>query len=86
MVMAFESAQILAKAIAAHDRTPEKIANEYLAACKRKFAKRLRVCSILRRAAFMPNLATVVVSLLALSTSARRHLARATRGPRFDSA
>ena len=86
MVMAFESAHILAGAIAANERSPEKIAEEYLSACRNKFANRLRVCSILRHAAFMPNLATGVVSLLALSTRARRRLARATRGPRFDSA
>ena len=86
MVMAFESAHILAQAFVANYRSSEKISDEYLQACGKKFANRLRVCSILRHAAFMPNLATAVVSLLSLSTSARRRLARATRGPRFDSA
>jgi flavin-dependent dehydrogenase len=80
MVMAFESAGVLAEAILANPGSSEQIAKDYRAAYKKKFANRLRVCSILRRTAFMPNLATAIVTLLGISTNARRRLARATRG------
>ena len=85
MVMAFESARVLAEIVAANRGSHEKIGDEYLAAYRNRFANRLRVCSLLRRAAFMPNLATTIVSLLAISTGARRRLARATRGYRPNS-
>ncbi len=80
MVMALESAAVLAEAISENYRSCEQIAKEYQDAYRKKFANRLRVCSMLRRTAFMPNLATAIVTLLGLSTSARRRLARATRG------
>ncbi len=80
MVMAFESATVLAHAIVTNSESGEQIAREYQSAYKKKFAHRLRVCSLLRRTAFMPNVATAVVSLLGVSVSARRYLARATRG------
>jgi flavin-dependent dehydrogenase len=80
MVMAFESAGVLAEAIFANPGSSEQIAKDYRAAYERKFANRLRVCSILRRTAFMPNLATAIVTLLGISENARRSLARATRG------
>ena len=79
MVMAFESAQVLAEIIAAHHHSSETIGHEYLLAYKKKFATRLRLCSALRRTALMPNLATAVVSILGISRNARRYLARATR-------
>jgi flavin-dependent dehydrogenase len=84
MVMAFESAGVLAGAILANPGSSEQIAKEYHAAYKKKFANRLRVCSMLRRTAFMPNLATAIVTLLGISTNARRRLARATRGGRSE--
>ncbi|HUR99624.1 MAG TPA: NAD(P)/FAD-dependent oxidoreductase [Pyrinomonadaceae bacterium] len=84
MVMAFESAELLANSIIANGSSPERIAAEYGTAYQKKFANRLRVCSLLRRTAFMPNLATGIVSLLAISTTARRGLARATRSSVSD--
>ena len=83
MVMAMESAAVLADAIAADNGLIERIAVNYDVAYQRKFARRLRMCSLLRRTAFMPNAATAIVSLLALSTGARRYVARATRGTGF---
>ena len=80
MVMALESAELLANAIVANDRSDGRIALEYMTAYRKKFANRLRVCSLLRRTAFMPNLATGIVAVLAVSTKVRRGLARATRG------
>ena len=79
MVMALESARVLADVTIANAAAPEMIASEYLRAYRQTFSRRLRVCSVLRRTAFMPRLATVVVSALSLSSNARRLLARATR-------
>ncbi|MEO8042402.1 MAG: NAD(P)/FAD-dependent oxidoreductase [Acidobacteriota bacterium] len=79
MVMAFESAEVLANAITAGSQSSVQIAREYQAAYREKFANRLRVCSMLRRTAFMPNVATAIVTLLGISTTARRRLAQATR-------
>jgi flavin-dependent dehydrogenase len=77
MLMALESAEILARAIT--ENAPEAIAEDYKTAHRRKFQNRLRVCSILRRAVFVPNLAKFAVSALSLSAGARQILARSTR-------
>ena len=79
MVMALESSEVLANIIIANPNTPDRIASEYRAAYRLRFSRRLRVCSLLRRAAFMPRLATVFVSSLGVNSNARRLLARATR-------
>ncbi len=79
MLMAFESAEILAKVITENNATTEKIAEIYKVSHKRKFQKRLRVCSLLRSAAFIPNLAAAAISVLSLSRRARFGLARSTR-------
>lgn len=79
MVMALESSDVLAKVITRHRRSPELIDTEYVETYRRRFSMRLRVCSMLRRAAFMPRLATAVVSSLRVNSTARRLLARATR-------
>ena len=78
MVMAFESAEILANILTTGPL--EYAAHAYAAEYHRAFQNRLRVCSVLRRSAFMPRLATLVVSSLGVSTAARRALARSTRG------
>ena len=80
MVMAMESAAVLAGAISSNSRSIEHIAADYARAYQQKFASRLRMCSLLRRTAFMPNAATAIVSLLAVSSGARKYIARATRG------
>ena len=79
MVMAFESSAVLSESIAMHLGSPECIAAEYSNVYRKRFSSRLRICSMLRRAAFMPTLATGVVSTLRVSSVARRLLARATR-------
>jgi menaquinone-9 beta-reductase len=79
MIMALESSDVLANVIMVHRGSPELIGSEYLETYRRRFSMRLRVCSILRRTAFMPRLATAVVSSLGVSSTARRFLARATR-------
>jgi flavin-dependent dehydrogenase len=80
MVMALESASVLAETIFANPGSTERIAIEYQTAYRKRFSNRLRVCSLLRRTAFMPNVATAIVTLLGISSNARRRIARATRG------
>ena len=79
MYMAFQSAGALASAIGEFDDSPEQIAGSYSRAHKRLFSTRHRVCWVLRQTAFMPTVATAIVSGLSLSSGVRRRLARATR-------
>jgi len=79
MLMAFESAEILTNIIVENILDSEKIAESYKILHREKFQKRLRVCSLLRHAAFAPALANFAISALGLSGAARRVLARATR-------
>lgn len=82
MLMALESAEILAASIRRNSCAFEQIATEYRALHRAKFQKRLRVCALLRRAAFVPSLAAIAVSALSLSRAAQMYLARATRPKR----
>lgn len=75
MAMAFDSSQLLAEAIG-----QGAMGENYAAMYAEKFGRRLRICSVLRRTAFMPRVATGAVGLLSLSTRVRRALARSTRG------
>ena len=79
MLMALESGEILSSAIAENRFSPGKIAACYRLAHEAKFRKRLRFCSVLRRAAFLPSLAGYAVSALSRSEPLLRFLARATR-------
>ncbi|MFL6207792.1 MAG: NAD(P)/FAD-dependent oxidoreductase [Pyrinomonadaceae bacterium] len=86
MLMALESGALAADVIAhalpalraGHDFAA--LADDYRAHYRARFNARLRVCSVLRRAAFAPSIITATAAL-ALNTSAslRRVLARATR-------
>jgi flavin-dependent dehydrogenase len=90
MLMALESGELAARAVARHlprlrdDEAAaafDALADEYTACYREKFGARLRVCSALRRAAFAPAWATEAgVLTLGASATARRALARATRG------
>jgi len=79
MLMAFESAEILANLIAENQSAPERIAEVYKILHHRKFQSRLRVCSILRRAAFVPAFAKSAIFALSLSRNMQKVLARSTR-------
>ena len=79
MVMAFQSAELLADVITTNHRSLEQTRIDYSTAYRKKFANRLRICSLLRRTAFMPTLATGIVTSLSVSSTARRLLARGTR-------
>ena len=77
--MALESAKILAQVVAENHFAPEKIAEKYKLAHRQKFQSRLRVCGLMRRAAFAPFLAKTAISVLSFSGTARQILARLTR-------
>ncbi len=80
MLMALESARIASAAVidgigTDFHSTSAQYRQNYSAA----FDRRLRVCSLLRHAAFVPFFAESVISLLSVNTGLRRRLARATR-------
>jgi len=52
----------------------------YRTAYKARFHSRLRVCSMIRRAAFVPGLAQMAIRVFGTSDLLRRRLSRATRG------
>jgi flavin-dependent dehydrogenase len=85
MLMALESGELAARVI-----TPrlaglrggegfEELASDYRALYGVRFNARLRVSSLLRRAAFVPGLAATAIRLFGASTGMRRRLAQATR-------
>lgn len=79
MLMALESGEIMARCVIESSFDPAKISAFYKLRHTRKFQKRLRVCSLLRRAAFTPNLASFMISALSAGNFPRKLLARATR-------
>ena len=91
MLMALESGALAAETVAralpdlrAAGRAPfAALAAEYRTRYRARFGARLRVCSMLRRAAFAPSaVAETVALVLNASTHLRRTLVRATRhGP-----
>ena len=80
MLMALESAELLAETILEAPRLQGLAAENYKQNFQRRFHKRLRVCALMRRAAFVPNLAGTIISALSLSRAAQEILARSTRG------
>jgi len=86
MLMALESAEILAESITQNEFSFSQIAENYRKLHTRKFQKRLRVCALMRRAAFVPNLTTTIISLLKLSEIPIRFLAKNTRSATAASA
>lgn len=86
MLMALESGELAGACVARalpQLRAGESfapLAEDYRARYRERFAARLRVCSLLRRAAFAPQFATEAgIVALGASTRLRRMLARATR-------
>lgn len=76
MLLALESAKIAANAIT---KNSNNLASEYQKQYSETFDSRLRVCSLLRHAAFIPFLAEATITILSLSDSLRRRLVKATR-------
>ena len=85
MLMALESGELVANTIDPHLKELEKpqilpqLSEEYRVAYERQFNSRLRLCSLIRRAAFAPGIADVAIRLFGASDSLRRRVARATR-------
>lgn len=91
MLMALESGELAAEVISNHlpqlaqeaqsDHATRfgVLAAEYRARYGQRFNARLRVCSLLRRAVFVPRLAEAGILALSASSRVRCYLARATR-------
>ncbi len=85
ILMALESSRIAADAITRGldglftDECYEQISEDYKRQHNAAFDQRLRLCSRLRRAAFVPRLAEVMIMGLSLSQGVTKRLARATR-------
>ncbi len=87
MLMALESGEVAAQTVLgflpqlrhrACESLP-KLARDYQEQYNAKFGARLRLCALLRRAAFAPRLNEALIFALGTSEGARRMLARATR-------
>ncbi len=82
ILLAMESAKIAASAIIGSSAAGyefERLAGIYKSNYSTAFDSRLRVCSMLRHAAFVPLLAESMISVLSLNERLRRKVARATR-------
>jgi flavin-dependent dehydrogenase len=85
MLMALESGEIAARAIVrwldCRGAYPSftTLARDYRLCYAERFNTRLRVCSVLRRAAFVPRLAEAMMLAVGASDYMRRRLVRATR-------
>ena len=84
MLMALEGAEILADCIVSANGNAGIVRAEYLILYRKHFARRLRICSLLRRAAFAPKLAAMLISSLGTSRSALEFLARSTRAQKIE--
>jgi flavin-dependent dehydrogenase len=86
MLMALESGELAASVIG--DRIAAvrrgagilELETLYRAAYKTRFHSRLRICSLMRRAAFVPGLAQLAIRVFGRSDHLRHRLSRATRG------
>jgi flavin-dependent dehydrogenase len=83
MLMALESGALAAEVIVRHrDKLDAAtLATDYHDCYRRKFDSRLKICSLLRRAAFSPRLAELGVTIFGASERFRNRVARATRSP-----
>jgi menaquinone-9 beta-reductase len=86
MLMALESGEIAARVITQHlaglrksEQAFEQLAARYRRLYRERFNRRLNLCALLRRAAFVPGLASLAIRLFGASERLRRPVARATR-------
>ena len=84
MLMALESGELVANTIMRHlpqldELQLRTLSEQYRAAYERQFNSRLRLCSLIRRAAFAPGVADFAIRLFGASDTLRRRVARATR-------
>jgi flavin-dependent dehydrogenase len=83
MLMALESAEILARSIFENKKSSPEIARSYAVSHREKFRRRLVICDIMRRAAFAPKLADRLIYALNFSRRATEFLTRSTRPQTF---
>lgn len=83
MLMALESGELAAEVILRHHHRLEtpSLATDYTTAYNLKFRSRLRLCGLLRWAAFRPRLTEWGVTIFGASERFRNRVARATRSP-----
>jgi flavin-dependent dehydrogenase len=85
MLMALESGELASQLIVHHlnklrnENSFATLAADYTRAYKHKFDSRLRVCSLLRHAAFAPRLAAATIVVFGTSDRLRSWIARSTR-------
>ncbi|MCM3901664.1 MAG: NAD(P)/FAD-dependent oxidoreductase [Pyrinomonadaceae bacterium] len=85
MLIALESGELAAQTITnqlerlRRNASFTPLAREYRLEYQKKFDSRLRICSLLRRAAFVPSLAEAAILFFGTSTRLRRRVARITR-------
>ncbi len=85
MLMALESGELAAGAIAPHlahlpdGSTLQAVGESYNQLYRIRFNARLRLCSMIRRAAFVPGFADLAIRFFGTSKSMRRRVASATR-------
>jgi len=88
MLMALESGELAAGVIREHICAIRsgaglvELETAYASAYRKRFHSRLRVCSMMRRAAFVPGLAQLAIRAFGASDRLRRGMSRATRGGR----
>jgi flavin-dependent dehydrogenase len=86
MLMALESGELASSAVANYlnaageSRNLNALRLNYTAAYQTVFDARLKVCSLLRKAAFVPGFAELAIRFFGASNQIRRRLAQATRG------
>ena len=80
MLMALENGELVAQVILRHQKNVfEATTLDYAASYRRAFDSRLRICGLLRRAAFSPRLAELGIAICGASERFRNRLARSTR-------
>lgn len=89
MLMALENGELAAELVSRYANQSqwfETMAQAYRSLYRKKFSARLRVCGLLRRAAFVPGLAEAAIRIVAANDGLRRGLTLATRGAAESSA
>lgn len=86
MLMALESGELAAEIVANHWDANRTLPNlhdlnaAYQTGYHEKFDSRLKVCALMRRAAFVPGMAEVAIRVFGASSRLRERVSRATRG------
>jgi len=86
MLMALESGELAASVISDYlsesaRKDIDELSANYKAAYEQSFDSRLRVCSLMRRAAFTPGIAAIAIRVFGMSDQVRHFIARGTRRP-----